>query len=27
LSNKGQQQDWLGFISDLVVRGVTPPPL
>ncbi|QDH65194.1 MULTISPECIES: TetR/AcrR family transcriptional regulator [Pseudomonas] len=28
LSNKGQQQDWLGFISDLVVRGVIPlPPL
>ncbi|AOE67767.1 TetR family transcriptional regulator [Pseudomonas fluorescens] len=27
LSNKGPQQDWLGFISDLVVRGVTPPPL
>ena len=24
LANRGQQQDWLGFISDLVLRGVTP---
>jgi hypothetical protein len=27
LAEKAQQQDWLGFISDLVVRGVTPIPL
>ena len=24
LANKGRQQDWLGFVSDLVLRGVTP---
>ena len=24
LSNKGQQQDWLAFITDLVLRGVSP---
>ena len=24
LSNEGQQQDWLAFISDLVLRGVMP---
>ncbi|QJI28918.1 TetR/AcrR family transcriptional regulator [Pseudomonas sp. ADAK18] len=24
LANKSQQKDWLGFISDLVLRGVTP---
>ncbi|AZE61021.1 MULTISPECIES: TetR/AcrR family transcriptional regulator [Pseudomonas] len=24
LSNKGQQQDWLAFITDLVLRGVMP---
>ncbi len=27
LADKRQQQDWLGFISDLVVRGVSPIPL
>ena len=27
LADKGQQQDWLGFISDGVLRGVTPLPL
>lgn len=24
LSSTGQQRDWLGFISDLVVQGVAP---
>jgi hypothetical protein len=26
LAEKGQQQDWLGFIKDLVVRGVMRLP-